>query len=307
MLVCTNNILGLQIFFDNNLLTTHIHWLIHNITGTKSAIDTTQTTTPPTAAPPTPKVTSSAPEVEQPAAEDEDSPPKPPSPERKKRRPKKLGASPPTHPLGEVRKPSEERPTPTWGTNLVEVRERTDVGHIEEPTEAEKDLEKEVARMLQEQSDDDEEEASARPSEDTVASAANEMSYVLDEFQRSKMDKPKKKPPSRLAKLGDRSGLKAPKSTKAPKIEVKGMKKKAKGGIGPRPDNFPEEFADWTEKDLQEAGLTWQDLMPIDDNIDEELQRIEDEEMKDLSGGEIYDESLHLEVFCRFSKLFSKF
>lgn len=243
--------------------------------------------------------------MDQPAAEDADSPSKPPSPERKKRRPKKMGASPPTHPLGEVRKPSDERPTPTWGTNLVEVRERTDVGHIEEPSEAEKDLEKEVSRMLQDQSDDDE-EASVRASEDTVASVANEMSYVLDEFQHSKMEKPKKKPPSRLAKLGDRSGLKALKSTKAPKIEVKGMKKKAKGGIGPRPDNLPEEFADWTEKDLQEAGLTWQDLMPIDENIDEELQRIEDEEMKDLSSGEIQDESLHLEVCCRFSKLYSK-
>lgn len=293
----TRATLGFQISVtnSNNLL----YVLITLITGTKSAIDTTQTTTPPTVAPPTPKATSSTPEVEQPAAEDADLPPK--TPERKKRRPKKLGASPPTHPIGEVRKPSEERSTPTWGTNLVEVRERTDVGHIEEPTEAEKDLEKEVTRMLQEQSDDDE-EASARPSEDTLASVANEMSHVLDEFQRSKMDKPKKKP-SRLAKLGDRSGLKAPKSTKAPKIEVKGMKKKGKRGIGPRPDNLPEEFADWTEEDLQEAGLTWQDLMPIDENIDEELQRIEDEEMKDLSGGEIHDESLHLEVFCSFSKL----
>ncbi|CAG9767382.1 unnamed protein product [Ceutorhynchus assimilis] len=240
--------------------------------GTKSSIDTS-ITAPPAGVTSicvcTPKGTASAPQVEEGAAVADCLQPqdKTPSPDQKRRRrPQKFGTSPPTHPIGEVRRSTEDRPTPTWGTNLLEVRETTDIGHIEEPSDTAKALDKEVSKLIQ---DEEDAESVTEEAQETVASKAKDMLDTVSEFSRGKM---KKRP---------KSAIKAPKSLKQPKIPVKGMKKKGpkKGGLGPRPANIPEEYADWTEKELEDAGLTWQDLLPIEENIDHELQRIEDEEM----------------------------
>lgn len=177
-----------------------------------------------------PKSTASAAEVEESGAEGQEpecrKPAKEKPSERKKRRPKKLGTSPPSHPIGEVRRSSDGRITPTWGTNLLEVKERTDIGNIEEQSKASKALEEQVEEML-EAEDDEGEQGGAHM--ETLASKTKDMIQVIEEVKHGRMDKPKK-PPSRLAKLGDRSRVQTPKSIKAPKIPVKGMKKgKGKG------------------------------------------------------------------------------
>ncbi|XP_030746117.1 uncharacterized protein LOC115874949 [Sitophilus oryzae] len=194
---------------------------------------------------------------------------------KKKKRPKRMGQSPPTHPIGEVHRVPEERVTPTWGTNLLDVREPTDIGKIETPTEEEIKLEEEVSRLLEAEEDQDEDESDGG---DEFKESTQDMLHIIDEWKQQKMDKPKR--PSRLDKLGSKTGIKKPSSIKKPKIPVKGMKQpKLKRAMGKKPDNLPEEFAGWTEEELEEAGLTWADLMPIEDNVDDVLKEIEDQVM----------------------------
>lgn len=50
----------------------------------------------------------------------------------KKKKTRKLGKQPPAHPLGKVAAP-EEREPPSWGTNLVEIK---DIPKVDEPEQA---------------------------------------------------------------------------------------------------------------------------------------------------------------------------
>lgn len=148
----------------------------------------------------TPKGTYSAPEVEGEAVEGEELPiclqkMQKEKSEKKKRRTKKLGVSPPTHPIGEVKQPTEERLTPTWGTNLLEVREKTDIGKIEEPSDAAKALDEEVSKMFEDEESEDDEDSNAK---DDISSKAEEMLNLIQDFKHGKMSTPKK--PKRLAK-----------------------------------------------------------------------------------------------------------
>lgn len=167
------------------------------ILGTKSAVDTSITAAAAANAGCicSPKGTSSAPEVEGEAVEGEELPiclqksqkDKGLS-EKKKRRPKKLGTSPPTHPIGEVKHPTEERPTPTWGTNLLEVREKCDIGRIEEPSDAAKALDEEVSKMFEDEESEDE-DSNAR---EDISAKAEEMLNLIHDFKHGKMSTPKK-------------------------------------------------------------------------------------------------------------------
>ncbi|KAL1494119.1 hypothetical protein ABEB36_009768 [Hypothenemus hampei] len=166
--------------------------------GTKSTIDTSIVTSVQ------PKEAASASNIEE--ALLEQTSPATKTPERKKHRPKKLGTSPPSHPIGEVCKTVEDRPTPTWGTNLLKIKARTDIGQIEEPSETIKSLDQYVSQLIDKTSDEAEKE------EETLAKKAKDMMEVVKEYKQGKMDKSKKKFPSHLTKPGDRSSVKAPKS-----------------------------------------------------------------------------------------------
>ncbi|XP_066151589.1 uncharacterized protein [Euwallacea fornicatus] len=261
--------------------------------GTKSATGTSITIT----ASATPKDSASAPAVE---GADASAPIELPSQEKKKRRPRKLGSSPPTRPLGHVKRATVERLTPTWGTNLVHVRGRTDIGEIKDTSGVDKALKTTDFQIIEDEQTDEERNAASRGAEHkSLASKPKEITYAVNDFKYGMMEKAKIQPPSRFTKLEDRSGLQDLKSSKRSRVKVKSTKEKGTGNkdLGPRLANPSEEFNESIKKALEEADLTWQDLMSGEEDIDEEIQEIQDEVLRKDDYKEFQIENLDLERY----------
>ncbi|XP_050295858.1 titin-like isoform X2 [Anthonomus grandis grandis] len=242
--------------------------------GIKSAIETNISISAAGAEGPkctcAPKGTSSAPEVEDGGEESfpECRQPKDQSAERpKKKRPKKLGTSPPTHPIGEVKHEEEERPTPTWGTNLVEIREHTDLGNIEEMTPLERDLEERVNRMMAEAFASSIEEES-ETDEDDLSEKANEMNNTLSEVEKGRMSS---------QQTADKGGKKK-KKKKEEEVEELPEDYHVEGRIEwePQGDDYFERLLAEAEADI--------DLSVYDQGIDEDESVVElfDDEIADI-------------------------